>query len=374
MLRDYRPMDASAEQLVLDYLRRLGDAAQRILHPDERLRFMARSRAAIARQVGETRVAEAGEVLRLLARFGDPQKLVVQERRRLDRAAEPGSRDDNQPGQRRPSASGTGGRPPGAPAPPRKQRPITAPPGRRPFAPPVLHRPITARWRPGDGMAAEPRQRGRLAQDHLTQDRPVRDLAQDLLAQDRTAQHGAAQDRLAQDRLAQDHLTGDRTVSPRRAGPSRPGDGGAESPSGAAVPPGAGPGTYRAYPTGVLALLRRQPLECAAVLLLGVGGLIDPFPLWLLGALAVLVSRLWDARDKLTAVVLPVAVALIGAIVMAGLTARSGSLSGYAHAVRVDGRGLIRAGAVLGAAYLAWRVRRGRRPQREPPWHRSPHE
>jgi hypothetical protein len=122
----------------------------------------------------------------------------------------------------------------------------------------------------------------------------------------------------------------------------------------------------------VLALARKHPLEVAAVLLLGLGGLIDPFPLWLLGALAALVSRLWDARDKSAALVLPVVLALIGAIVIAGLTARPATLAGFAHAVRVDGWDLMRGGAVFGAAYLAWRLRRGRRTRREPPWRRTP--
>ena len=122
----------------------------------------------------------------------------------------------------------------------------------------------------------------------------------------------------------------------------------------------------------MLALARRHPLETAAVLLLGVGGLIDPFPLWLIGAAAVLISRLWDARDKWAALAVPVGFALVGALAIAGLTARSGSLAGYASTVRIDGWDLIRAGSVAGAAYLAWRVRQGRRPRREPPWRRPP--
>jgi hypothetical protein len=119
-------------------------------------------------------------------------------------------------------------------------------------------------------------------------------------------------------------------------------------------------------------LARKHPLEVVAVLLLGVGGLIYPFPLWLLGAVAVIASRLWDARDKWAALVVPVAFALVGAIAIAGLTARSGSLAGYARTVRIDGWDLIRAGSVAAAAYLAWRIPKGRRPRREPPWRRPP--
>jgi len=44
-------------------------------------------------------------------------------------------------------------------------------------------------------------------------------------------------------------------------------------------------------------LARQHPLECAAVILLGLGGLIYP-PVWLLGALAALPSRLWDVKTS----------------------------------------------------------------------------
>jgi hypothetical protein len=153
-----------------------------------------------------------------------------------------------------------------------------------------------------------------------------------------------------------------------------PGD--RRDPSDLAAGPGAlspaAPSTAKDWLDGLFTLVRRNPLECAAVCILGVGGLIDPFPLWVLGALVVLVSRLWDTRDKLAAVAVPMAIALLGAVTLAGLNARSNSLSGYAHGVHTDGWDIIRVGAVLGAAYLAWRVRQGRRPRRGPPWQHSP--
>jgi len=124
----------------------------------------------------------------------------------------------------------------------------------------------------------------------------------------------------------------------------------------------------------VLALVRGHPLETAAVALLGVGGLMYPFPLWLIGAAAVVASRLWDTRDKWSALAVPVAFALLGAIAVAGLTARPG-LAGYARTVRIDGWDLIRDGVLAAAGYLAWRVRQGPRPPRpprEPPWRRPP--
>jgi hypothetical protein len=159
----------------------------------------------------------------------------------------------------------------------------------------------------------------------------------------------------------------------------RPGDGLAASsgqpgrggrPGGGPTPPDA-PGSGSHWRT-IFGLVRAHPLEIVAILLLGLGGLIAPFPLWLLGAVAVLASRLWDARDKWAALAVPTAFALIGAIAIAGLTARSGSLAGYFRTVRIDGWDLVRAGSVVAAGYLAWRVRQGRRPRREPPWRRPP--
>jgi hypothetical protein len=116
-------------------------------------------------------------------------------------------------------------------------------------------------------------------------------------------------------------------------------------------------------------LARQHPLECAAVILLGLGGLIFP-PIWLLGALVALPSRLWDIRDKLTGLATPAVVAIVGG---AGLAMGSSHTSGgaYLHEALIVGGYLIRAGAVLGAGYLAWRVQRGQRQPVEPPWRRQ---
>jgi hypothetical protein len=329
-------MDAAAEQLVLDYLRRLEDAARGRLGAAERMAFMARSRVAVARQISETRATEPAEVQRLLRRFGDPGGLAARERQRLDREtpAGPGgavtalrpegagaasgldgaamARDLNGAG---PASGGVQRHV--APAPQAARLPgrlAAAAAGRPSATAPALHRPMTARWRPGRDVPA------RLAP-------------------------GAAPDR---------------TAGP---GPGTGGDG----------EPGAERGTGGAgWLGGVLAVVRKHPLECLAVVLIGLGGLIDPWPLWLIGALAVLASPLWDMRDKLAAVAIPLAAALVGAVAAAGFAARPPGLSGYAHEVRVDGWNLLRAGAVLGAIYLARRIRRGRRPRREPPWRRPP--
>lgn len=334
-------MDARAEELVLAYLRRLEDSAQQALGPDERRAFLARSRATLARQAGETRAAGAHDVRRLLRRFGDPRKLVAQERRRLDAAAK---RDTGKP-------SGQPG-PPG----PGRQRPVTTASDLRPSAAPSLGRPLTARWRPGADLVEARRPAPAL-----------RNLPGWRGFPRWTGSGGRA--------------PGDGSGCPRpdrSAGPGPSADGSWRRP-GEAGPPAtphpadpASPQVGRPRPSEVLALARRHPLECGAILLLGLGGLIGLFPLWLLGALAALVSRWWDGRDKLAAVAVPLAVAALGAIALGGLNSKAPSLSGYAHGMRADGWDLIRAGAVFAAAYLARRMRRGPRPLRQPPWRRVP--
>jgi hypothetical protein len=104
------------------------------------------------------------------------------------------------------------------------------------------------------------------------------------------------------------------------------------------------------------------------VILLGLGGLIFP-PVWLLGALAALPSRLWDIRDKLTGLATPAVVTIVGGAGLAMGSHTSGTA--YFHEALTIGGYLIRAGAVLGAGYLAWRVQRGQRQPAEPPWRRQ---
>jgi hypothetical protein len=115
------------------------------------------------------------------------------------------------------------------------------------------------------------------------------------------------------------------------------------------------------------ALARRHPLEAAAVIVLGLGGLIYP-PVWLAGAVLALPSRLWDIKDKLVGLAAPAVLAIVGG---AGLATGSSPKSGaaYLHEALVIGGYLIRAGSVLVAAYLAWRVHRGQRQPPPPSWH-----
>jgi len=136
-------------------------------------------------------------------------------------------------------------------------------------------------------------------------------------------------------------------------------------------PPAAGPSVLPGWLSELLSTVVRQPLESLAIVLLAVGVVVYAFPLWLLAAVAVIASRLWDTRDKVIALVVPAAIALLGGIMLAGITTSTKTLAGYLDAVGSDGWDLIRAGAMFGAVYLAWRVRQGRRPYREPPWSRT---
>ena len=123
-------------------------------------------------------------------------------------------------------------------------------------------------------------------------------------------------------------------------------------------------------PPTVRALVRSHPLETVAVLLLGVGGLILPF-LWIPGALVALASRVWDARDKWLAL-LGTPLFLLVALLMAGVLVggRHGFFGEFVHAFDAYREYLLRAGALLSAVYLAWRIRRGPRMRSLPPWQR----
>jgi hypothetical protein len=118
-------------------------------------------------------------------------------------------------------------------------------------------------------------------------------------------------------------------------------------------------------------IARRHPLEAAAVVVLGLGGLIFP-PVWLAGALLAMPSRLWDIRDKITGLAVPAVLTIVGAAGL-GTVISHASAGAYVHDALMIGGYLLRAGAVLGAAYLTWRLRAGHRQPPPPPWRRDYH-
>ena len=102
----------------------------------------------------------------------------------------------------------------------------------------------------------------------------------------------------------------------------------------------------------------------------GVGGLLYPFPFWLLGAVVAVMSRFFVPRDKWIALAGPAVIALLGTLVTALIIRGKGNpVEIYTHALRLDVGYLLRAGSVLCAGYLALLVRRGPR-VRVPPWRR----
>ena len=117
-------------------------------------------------------------------------------------------------------------------------------------------------------------------------------------------------------------------------------------------------------------MARRSPLETIAILLLGVGGFLYPFPFWLLGGLLALWSRIWNSQDKWIALAGPLAIAFVGTVVTALIIGGWGhAVTMYPHAFRLSAGYLLRAGCVVCAVYLALQARRG--PQRRlPPWKR----
>jgi len=118
-------------------------------------------------------------------------------------------------------------------------------------------------------------------------------------------------------------------------------------------------------------LARDNLLESIAILLLGLGGLILPFPFWPIGAVVAMFSRLWDIRDKSVAVIGPLLVALAASVLTAPFIGGGGNvILAYFHALGVGFGLLVRVGSVITAAYLAWRVTRGPR-VKVPPWQRT---
>ncbi len=104
-------------------------------------------------------------------------------------------------------------------------------------------------------------------------------------------------------------------------------------------------------------------------MLLGLGGLIFP-PIWLIGVLVALASKCWDIRDKWAGLAGPVVLVVIGTWVLVTIGGRHPTFAAYLMNAWLIGGRLSRIAALLGAAYLAWRLRRGPR-ELAPPWDRT---
>jgi hypothetical protein len=323
--RDYQSMrrsaNLSAEKLVGDYLRRVLDAAQRVLPKGDRLLFVGRTRAVILKRAGPLATADPAKVMQMLAELGDPRTIVKKELERLETAHRGG--------------------------PPR---------------PVVLWKPVKDEWKPSrDDTEPIPRQP----------------------AEPSPAGSSPADSPSAGPSPAGPSPAGSPPAGPSPAGssPAGPWPAVPSSPAGPSRPASERegtdqPGEHRpsvapapAAPT-VRALARSHPLETVAILLLGVGGLILPF-LWIIGGLVAVASRVWDARDKWLAL-LGTPLFLFAGLLAAGVLVggRHGFFGEFIHAFDAYREYLLRAGAVLSAIYLGWRIRRGPRMRSLPPWQR----
>lgn len=147
--------------------------------------------------------------------------------------------------------------------------------------------------------------------------------------------------------------------------------------SGGEGAPGWIAGGAAALARGAARLWQRHPLEATVVLALAVGGLILPssawpagLALWLLGAAAGLLSRLWSSRDKWIGLLGPVLLLIVGTGIVLTAGGRHRQPADYGHEALAGASILIRLGLVLGAGYLAWRTQRGSPPPPVPPWNR----
>jgi hypothetical protein len=120
---------------------------------------------------------------------------------------------------------------------------------------------------------------------------------------------------------------------------------------------------------------RQHRAEAIAVVLLALGGLIVPIPiwvvgflLWLIGALIAVFSEVWSRPDKWLGVIGPLALVLFGTATIVSLGGTQSNGSGYVNEVLTAAMYLFKIGAVLGAGYLAWQLQRGRRSPQIPPW------
>jgi hypothetical protein len=116
-----------------------------------------------------------------------------------------------------------------------------------------------------------------------------------------------------------------------------------------------------------IVLARNNLLEAAALVLLGAGGAAFP-PIWLLGVCLALVSKTWDLRDKWVGLTVPVLLVIGGTVAALILGGQHGSLNSYAVEAWVSAGRISRIAAVIGAGYLLWRLHRGPRAPRQPPW------
>ena len=324
-------MDPPAEQLIRDYLNRVSVAARDRLNSAERREFLARLRESIERQTGPFGTADPADVRNLLSGLGDPGALVDRERERLA-ALTGGLKAESRPitAAHWPHWTANGAGRPGEPG------AIASPPDANGSTPDANGR------RPGGPRTG--------TADHGVPERP----------ESESGESESGEPELPEPELPRPIWAGRESAGPGSAD--------SESIGGeqlARVAAGIGD-----FSRATLAQARRRPLEATAIVLMGLGGLIFP-PVWLLGAALTLFSKHWDFRDRWVGLAGPVVLVIAGTGISLVHGGSHDSIGPYLHEAWMSAVYLSRLGAVLGAAYLTWRLRRGRREPPVPPWNRT---
>jgi hypothetical protein len=419
-MRRRTPAPLSAQQMIQDYLVQVSAAAQKALPKGDRLLFVGRTRATIEAQVGPIASADADEVAAVLSTLGDPAELAKQERERLysarrrgaaaqpaklwkpDKPSKPdrAARRDTKPPPRTRRTRGSSsrlirkygpwpGEPAAADGPPAGGTPVdTAGRGRAPADAPLTDG-QDAGGQAGGGQAvngevdtglAGPGQGapGQVAGGPDT-GRPA--AGGPGLVTGAWPVIGPGTSRQADGSgSAQPGIQADADEPEQdRATAGAAGSAGAKGAQPVSIVPGMEPAEEdeplrssklgRPEPlTEAWAFVRKQPLESVSLLLLGVGGLLYPFPFWLIGAAVSVRSRRWDKRDKWLAFTGPLLFTVAALIVM-GITGQGNLFVAFGHATHHFAL-LLRVGCLLSAGYLVWRLRRGPRHRRIPSWQR----
>ncbi|GAA3809051.1 hypothetical protein GCM10022226_31700 [Sphaerisporangium flaviroseum] len=322
-----------ADQLVLEYVSKVADAAHGVLRTDQRLDFVGRLRARIEE---ERRGSEdLATVRKVIARFGDPSALLQRELQRLAaveqeaarRAAGPAPASGATP-TRGVSRSSRSSSPTfrGSPS-PRGRFGVTSPPARPPQV--------------SDDFGESATEVFPAVVDDSPGDRPSRVVRPPL-------PRGTA-------------------GAPRGASPGRPAPLVARLRQAAMA--GANPMATDGRDARTILLNDRR--EVLAMALLFAAGLLIPFPLpyiaifpvpvlvWAVAALTVLACEGWVFKDRLTGLASPVAAYVIGGVVLGALRAQEepgeGLQAFIASFWHVSGL-MFMLGAAGGVAWLAYRL------------------
>ncbi|MEU7863420.1 hypothetical protein [Nonomuraea sp. NPDC049141] len=306
-----------ADQLILNYVSAAADAAHGVLKPDQRLDFAKRLRARI--EVERQGSQNPRQVVKLLARFGDPVALVEREARRLAETAPdtasgvpPGTPSGTAPRVAPGAARGTVT--PGAVA---KAERVAEAGGATPFFPKIV-----------DDVAPPPGvQLGRRL----------------------------AEDRLIGWRRAEDGLTGRPVRGLPFAGLRR-------TAMSSANPMATGG-------RDATSIVKEYPRETAAMAILVLAALLIPFGLpavaifrvpvlvWAFGSLLVAFSESWALRDRVIGVGAPLLGYTLGGALVGGLRvgAEPGVQAFVVQFFDVSGV-MFMIGTALGVAWLAYRL------------------